>query len=376
MELEIQPFDISKCIEDAYKLFSVKALEKSLDVNYSIDANVPLFIEGDITRLRQILVNLIGNAIKFTNSGEISTSVRIKDEENDNLNIEFSIKDTGIGIEKSKIDNLFQPFTQADNSLARRYGGTGLGLVISKKLVELMGGEISVTSIKNKGTNFTFNINASKYYNNKMTFGEFKNSFISNKKVLLISNNIDLIKEINKIQANLNFKFIFRSDYEDILNDEDFNYEIVILDLPNKNSYVEKVKKWNLLHSNKLIIISEGSIIDFLNKDIHNTLIKPTSFTKLENLIIKKLSKISLRVNLDKYDNINTKLSEKIPLKILIVEDNSINQKLVINMLSVMGYIPDVANNGIEAVYMSINNDYDLVFMDLQMPEMDGIEAT
>jgi signal transduction histidine kinase/CheY-like chemotaxis protein/HPt (histidine-containing phosphotransfer) domain-containing protein len=375
MDLEIQPFDISKCIEEAYKLFSVKALEKKLDLNYSINPNVPLFIEGDITRLRQVLVNLIGNAIKFTDKGEVSTLVKIKDETNDYLQLEFSIKDTGIGISSSKIEKLFKPFSQADNSLTRKYGGTGLGLVISKKLVELMDGEISISSIENKGTTFSFDIKVKRDPNNKMTFEEFQNASIINKKVLLISDNLELIKEINKIQNNLKFKFTFRSDYEQVFNNNDIKYDLIILDLPNELNCIDNVKQWSYLHSNNLILISESSIIDMLKKDIHDSLLKPSSFNKLENLIIKKLAKISLRVNLNN-NMINKNISSKIPLKILIVEDNSINQKLVINMLNSIGYIPDIANNGIEAVHLSVNNDYDLVFMDLQMPEMDGIEAT
>jgi PAS domain S-box-containing protein len=268
MELENQPFELRICVEEVLDLFASKALEKKIDLHYNIDSQVPPFIVGDITRLRQILVNLVGNAIKFTEKGEVFLECRMQNDESRIINnihrttiensvqhsafkLRFSVQDTGIGIPADKVDRLFKPFSQADSSTTRKYGGTGLGLVICSRLVQLMDGNIGVESTEGKGSTFFFTIRAA------------------------------IPKEI------------------------------------------------------------------------------PSSGVRSE-------SKIKLNPNLGK----------SLPLKILLVEDHIINQKLALHIFQKMGYNVDVAGNGLEALDALKRQLYDVIFMDVQMPEMDGLETT
>lgn len=249
-ELYAQPFSLKQSIKDAIQINAPHALKKQLELTYKIEENIPDILLGDSEKLQQILINLIGNAIKFTHSGSIQITVQCSFSEEERIKLLFAVKDTGIGISGDKIPQLFNAFTQVDDSATRKYSGTGLGLAICKRLVELMGGEIWVESAPNVGSTF--------YFNCKMEV------------------------------------------------------------LPPKTK------------------IPQAS----------------------SSVIINPLSKVQA------------------DLKILIVEDDKINQLLAIRLLEKMGYKPDTANNGLEAVDILKKTHYHLVFMDIQMPVMDGLEAT
>jgi signal transduction histidine kinase/CheY-like chemotaxis protein/HPt (histidine-containing phosphotransfer) domain-containing protein len=246
--LEQHPLELSSTIEEVLDLFSLQAREKQIELVYSIDAGVPPWIRGDVTRLRQILVNLINNALKFTEKGEIAVSVGTGAEEDRQIDLRFSVRDTGMGIPKDKIDRLFKPFSQADTSSTRRFGGTGLGLAICARLVELMGGRIAVDSEAGKGSTFTFSIRTT---------------------------------------------------------------------------------------------AAEAAAPD------------PHLQRKLDPA-----------------------LSDRLPLSILVVEDNPTNQFLMLRVLQKMGYVADTAGDGLEALEALKRRTYDIIFMDVEMPGMDGIEAT
>ncbi|MCK7517785.1 MAG: ATP-binding protein [Ignavibacteriales bacterium] len=170
LELESQPFDLRECIEDSMDLISTKVAEQDIELFYNIDENTPYAINGDITRLRQILTNLLSNAVKFTHKGEVEISVTSEHLDFKEYLFKFNVRDTGLGIPENKLDKLFKPFSQVDSSTTRTFGGTGLGLVISKRIVELMGGEIGFTSVEGEGSNFYFTIKAESVTSDKKVY--------------------------------------------------------------------------------------------------------------------------------------------------------------------------------------------------------------
>ena len=170
LELETQPFDLRECIEDSMDLISTKVAEQDIELFYNIDENTPVAIRGDVTRLRQVLTNLLSNAVKFTNKGEVEIKVTSEQLDFKEYLLKFNVRDTGLGIPKDKLEKLFKPFSQVDSSTTRSFGGTGLGLVISKKLVEMMGGEIGVNSIVEKGSNFFFSIKTESITSDKKVY--------------------------------------------------------------------------------------------------------------------------------------------------------------------------------------------------------------
>ncbi|MCL2923511.1 MAG: ATP-binding protein [Trichodesmium sp. MAG_R04] len=282
LELENQVFNLKECVASCLDLLASQATDKELDLFYSIDDNTPYIIIGDVTRLRQILVNLVSNAVKFTDSGEVGIIVTSEEINSDNSQssihqIHFAIKDTGIGISPEGLTRIFQPFSQVDSSINRKYGGTGLGLAISKQLCEMMGGQIWVESGGNVAGN----------------------PLVTNQK--------------NSVCAN----------------------SVVV-----------------------------GSTFHF------------TILTKTAPSISKLDYNPQLQLKNQVQVYINHNLGKQLPLKILIAEDNVVNQKIILLMLAQIGYDSDVVNNGLEVLTALEQVSYDLVFMDIQMPKMGGLEAT
>src|SRR5699024_10799493 len=189
MELEEQDFNLRDCIEEVLNLFAEKASKTNVDLLYSMDYNIPKQIVGDSHRLRQVLMNLVGNAVKFTHKGEIFIHVSVEKSEEDFLELKFMVKDTGIGIPQNKLDQLFKAFSQVDSSTTRKYGGTGLGLIICEKLISLMGGTISVESDPGQGTTFTFSIKAGHSNQSTVSYIYYNNKSIEGKRVLIVDDN-------------------------------------------------------------------------------------------------------------------------------------------------------------------------------------------
>ncbi|MBC7474381.1 MAG: response regulator [Candidatus Sericytochromatia bacterium] len=387
MDLENHPFELNQCIEEAYKLFTVKALEKDLELAYYIENNVPFNIEGDSTRLRQVLVNLIGNSVKFTQKGEIFTSIKLIDKENDNVKLEFCIRDTGIGISKDKISKLFTPFYQTDSSTTRKFGGTGLGLAICQKLVNLMGGNIRFESELGKGSSCYFSINVlantspSNTYIN-MTLPEMKN------KSILIVNENKVVAEALELQfkkwgLKASVAVEDNSCIEEIKQNK--NLDIVIIDFENYNTILNIANKIRQIRTKKslpLILLTDKNNNYFEDekiKEIFSSIIfKPIKQSELLGTVFDTLSKTSNKISLEnKSPSFSLgNLYEKFPLKILIAEDNPTNQKLLKFMLESIGYSPDIVGNGLEVIEALNRQSYNFIFMDVQMPEMDGLEAT
>jgi len=383
MELESHPFFITTIIEETYDLLSVKANEKGLDLLYFIEPDVPQEIIGDVVRLRQILINLVSNGIKFTKEGEIFISVRNSAVDEEGIyNIEFAVKDTGIGIPKDKFYRLFESFSQVDSSTTRRYGGTGLGLTISQRLIQLMGGNIRVESEVDKGSSFIFNIKVQANREVK----QFKSrtvpaiSNLQGKRIAILDDNETNLK-ILKIQCeNWGMEASTFSNYLAFLEElSRIAYDIVIVDMlmPDKNG-IEVAKMIKAKMPNLPIILFSSSGMsprtEGRNEYFAAVLNKPTKHSQIQKTILDILNNSANTKH--STGSVSPVLENKLPINILIAEDVEINQRLLIRSLEKLGYTADIAVNGKEVLKAVENKKYQLIFMDVMMPEMDGFEAT
>ncbi len=404
IELENISFNLSELIEDVVDISSHSVDDsKNIDLVYYIDPNISQNIIGDPTRLRQILTNLMNNAVKFTHLGEVALEVMI--EKNDPFTLKFEISDTGIGMTSEELEKIFKPFSQADSSTTRNYGGTGLGLVICKQLVELFNGKMVVNSRAGRGSNFSFTIETKpdKYIINDKT----DNEILKNKKILVVDDNAVNCLLMEQILKNYecNVKSV-RSGFKAI--DEIQLFEIVILDyhMPSLNGIevanILKNKKYTQ-HFEILMISSynamseamaETSIKYYMNKPVKKKILINT----LENIINTQIEKTNLINELtNERQIINNKdvKNEYIPitnnkdveneytsvknnsLLCLIVEDNLINQQVLSLLLKKMNFEILIANNGLEALEILENTkNITIIMMDIHMPRMDGIKAT
>jgi len=383
LELDLHDFDLRGCIEEVLDIFSTKAASAGLDLLYQIDFNVPNTIFGDKLRLRQILINLVGNAIKFTKHGEIFVGVS-STEMQDKLKLQFEIRDTGIGIPPDKLGRLFKAFSQVDATTTRKYGGTGLGLVITEKLVTLMSGEIGVQSTPGQGTTFTFTIQAQAGQAPVINYIHFNTDGLQGKRILIVDDNSTNCKILQTQLQQWRFGCTAASSGEqalDILSRENFNFDLIITDMQmpvmDGVEFARRVKERN----KDLPIILLSSIGEEKKKEhehlFSQVLNKPVKQRVLSNAImglLKKGGKVNPTFAESK--KISYELAKKYPLTILIAEDNSINQTLATRALGKLGYTPDVASDGLAVLEKLRQSHYDIIFMDVQMPEMDGLQAT
>lgn len=385
MTLEEAPFELRNCIEDALDLFAQKAIERGIDLLYLIQPDVSPFLVGDITRLRQILINLINNAIKFTEEGEVFISIeKVRDEEG-YQELQFSVRDSGIGIPKEKIGILFDAFTQADSTTTRRYGGTGLGLAIAKHLVELMDGRIWVESEVGKGSTFFFTIRLrtsgigkTKLYV-RGQIPELKNS-----RVLIVDDN-----ETNRHIFTLQFEswgmlpFTAKSGHEALAiieeDEEPFDLAVIDMQMPSMDGLElgRAIKALPFKGDVPMIMLTSLGKINKLPTDVFDAqLSKPIKLAELFEEVLRVIAEArNRRSNLADH-NIDKNLAAKLPMRILLAEDNITNQDLVITLLSKMGYKIDAVENGRKVLEMMERKKYDIILMDIQMPVMNGMEAT
>lgn len=388
MELEEYPFELKTCIEDSLDLLAVKAVEKKLDILHLIDQNVPPYLIGDVTRLKQILINLISNAIKFTETGEVFVSVKKLSEDIDgNVELQFSVKDTGIGIPSDKLDKIFETFSQVDSSTTRKYGGTGLGLSIVTKLVSLMNGKVWVESEPGKGSIFHFTIkNKVSQSTPSKVYLKSTMSNLEDKRLLIVDDN-KTNRQILTLQTQMwGMKARYASNGKEALeilrSDVPFDLAIVDMQMPEMDGLelmreIRKIKSKKELPVIMLTSIGLHEINQKEYEELFNSYIaKPVKQSYLLDVVLEVLSN-------DFDSNANKSLTTKHvskdtdkAIKILVAEDNVINQKLAERILQQIGYIPDVVNNGYEVLEALSRKSYDLIFMDIQMPEMDGIQAT
>ncbi|KAM9898648.1 hypothetical protein OXX69_009788 [Metschnikowia pulcherrima] len=371
MTVEQIDFSLRGNVFGALKTLAVKAIEKNLDLIYQCDSSFPDNLIGDSFRLRQVILNLAGNAIKFTKKGKVSVSVRkfggVPDDP-DKLLLECCVSDTGIGIEEDKLGLIFDTFCQADGSTTRKFGGTGLGLSISKQLIHLMGGEIWVTSDYGHGSNFSFTVSVSRsniqYSANSEQLLPFRNHLI-----LFIStdHNDSELEEIRNNILELGLEPVIARSTQEANLSEPINFDIIMIDSINT------AKELRLLPEVKYIplVLLHHSIpelnmrvcIDLGISSYGNT---PCTISDLASAIIPALESRSIAQNTD----------DSVSYRILLAEDNLVNQKLAVRILEKQGHQVKVVENGLEAFEAVQNNKFDVVLMDVQMPVMGGFEAT
>ncbi len=389
MELESQPFDLALCIESALDLVVSRAQEKSIDLAYMMEENVPAGILGDVTRLRQVLLNLLGNAIKFTDQGEIVLTI-CKGGQKDELS--FSVRDTGIGISAEQAKILFQPFSQADSSTSRKYGGTGLGLAISRRLVEMMGGKVWVESegIPGKGSTFHFTIRAKpadvlNRVNHRQT-GNFED-ILKGKHLLIVDDNATN-REILHRQTSKWGMIPYetgspREALQWLKRGDAFDLAILDMHMPEING-VELAHKIRTLPGGKSLPLAMLSslgwqepymdTIDFVAR-LHKPLKPSQLYDALVEIFASPVARQAAQPSGQKLQ-FDPETGKRHPLRILLAEDNLVNQKVALRILEQSGYRADVAANGREVIQSVERQPYDVILMDIQMPEMDGLEAT
>jgi PAS domain S-box-containing protein len=395
MELEKQTFALRDVIEESLDIVSRPAAQKSLHLIYTIAPEVPYQICSDPTRLRQILINLLGNAVKFTHKGEVVLTVDAihlppgsfpVEMEDGCYCLNFSIRDTGIGILPEKLERLFKTFSQVDQSTTRVYGGTGLGLAISKRLVEAMQGNISVESEVGKGSLFYFSIQAEAATINADTLIEksFK-QIMQNKSVLEIGdsqNFLDSIAQVLNRFGILVYQTCQTDEALSILEQQASTFDLVLLDPTTlkKDAVNRLVKTLTLLQDIPLVLFNHqwnNALNPQLLKMSKAVIHKPVKYYALINTLQqvvsgKPLQTIPVKSSIQK----QAVIGPDHPLRILMVEDNQVNQKVGMSLLERLGYRVAIASSGLEALALFKNRVFDVVFMDVQMADLDGLETT
>ncbi|HMO14074.1 MAG TPA: ATP-binding protein [Pirellulaceae bacterium] len=383
LELDHRSFNLADRLGDTVRSLSLRAHSKRLELALRIDPRIPANVIGDITRIRQVLVNLIGNSIKFTPAGQVVVDVSLISSHNGKVALRFSVKDTGIGIPSEKIGTIFEQFSQVDSSTTRDYGGTGLGLAICSRLVELMQGELKVSSTPGEGSEFWFCIELA--VDTSIT-DELSNANFSSLSILLIEShettsniiverlNAWLVRTVTKATLQQALEYL-----SNLTNTGAKPFDAVIVEAPNDggDAFFQTLQQIRVdCRIDPIVTLSGGP-------QEYATLRERTG---LKFLLLKpiKISELYLAISaltgtqLDSHDEPPVSVDKHSlgDLKILLAEDNIINQKLAVGLLQKLGYTPVIAHDGSEAVELYKTGEFDLVLMDVQMPIMDGIQAT
>jgi CheY-like chemotaxis protein len=389
MKLELIDFALSDVVGDAAKSLALRAHAKGLELAYHIGQDIPAMLVGDPVRMRQIIVNLVGNAIKFTEQGEILIDVACVDQNENGVKLRFVVRDTGIGIAADKQKLIFEAFTQSDTSTTRRFGGTGLGLAISARLVSLFGGELELQSELGKGSTFSFAIWLA---HSKLSYDisvRIRPGLLRAKKVLIVDDNAtnrNIVQEMVRGWGMIPLVAASGLEALEQLKQLTSQGELVPLLLTDMHMpdmdgmmLVERIRSDPQLAQLRIIVLTSGDPIHSADRwetlGVTTRLMKPVKRSELLNAIENVLS-FGKRV-LEGADEKTTEVLPQIPpLRILLAEDGLTNQKLALALLNKWGHSVTLANDGKEAVRAYEQQEFDLVLMDVQMPEMDGLEAT
>lgn len=402
LDLEEEPLNLRNCVEEALDLVAPKAAEKQLDLACELDANTPTFVYGDITRLRQILINLIGNAAKFTETGEIVVKVTAKqidgtdsdtiDSERSTISsyseIQFTVRDTGIGIPPDRMNLLFRAFSQIDSSTTRKYGGTGLGLAISKRLSEMMGGTMWVESEIGKGSQFSFTIKARSAPPPPESLNlDTPQPELTGLRLLVVDDNATN-RKILTLQTK-SWGMVVRAAKSGfqalsvLQNETPFDLAILDFHMPEMDgiTLAEKIRTFPKGENLPLMILSSGGRPS--RKEVQGRIefaafvYKPIKQAQLHEVLLRIVGgECNTNQPCFSQPQLNPDIAERLPLKMLLVDDVEVNRMVGVQILQKLGYSPDVASSGQEALDALGRSEYDIVFMDMQMPEMDGLETT
>jgi len=383
LELDSIDFDIHQVVEDTAELLSQTARSKDIEMACFIDESVPNFVLGDPNRLTQVLMNLGGNAIKFTDVGEISIRAEVKKSRDSRHCVHFEVSDTGIGIAENMAGKLFKPFQQEDGSTSRRFGGTGLGLSISKHLVGLMDGEIGFKSTPGKGSIFWFDV----YFDHSDTKNTLSATLLTNKHILIVDDNETNLTVMHAYLDGIEVTVYEAQDglhaiekVAQIYETNGGHLDAILMDMQMPN--LDGIQTARRIHSNErysfipiMLVSSLGQIESIpLDSGIKLSMSKPIRQQHFIDMVTKLVSNTEKQHS---KDNVNAnQINISFDAKVLLVEDNMINQEVAFEMLKLVGITPVLAKNGIDAVEKFKFNKYDLILMDCQMPVMDGYQAT
>ncbi|HUH94736.1 MAG TPA: GAF domain-containing protein [Casimicrobiaceae bacterium] len=384
MDIEAQPFDLRECVESALDLIAAKAVEKDLDTAYMFEGDVPETIIGDVTRLRQIMLNLLSNAVKFTDNGEVVLTVSSRPAPSGKAEVTFAVRDTGIGLSADGMSRLFQSFSQADSSTTRKYGGTGLGLAISRRLSELMGGRMWAESEGvGRGSTFFFTIVVPVGTVSPTRQRDFVGiqPALAGKRALVVDDNATNRRLLGLQSAKWGMVPRTTESPREALRwlnaGESFDVAIVDMHMPEMDGVALAREMRRRSPALPLVLFSslgrreagdgENLFAAHLTKPIRQSQLYDT----LVGLFVEEAPKAAPAPA----SRLDAQMASRHPLRILLAEDNVVNQKLALRILQQMGYRADLASNGIEAVESVGRQAYDVVLMDVQMPEMDGLDA-
>jgi len=383
LELEHCPFNLRNCVEDAIDMVSAIAGQKGIEILFNMEENVPEAILGDITRLRQVLINLLGNAVKFTQQGEIEVTIKCTTISEDLFELLFTIRDTGVGIPTDRLHLLFNAFSQIDSSTTRNYGGTGLGLAISKRIVELMGGSMGVESKYSEGSTFFFTIRTSKSSESKGERYEELIEAVKGKSVLIVDDNRRCSAILTRSLASWGMTASSVPSGEEALaclEENAFDLALIDCQLASMDGLsLSRAIKVRNPHCNMPIVLL--TMIGEVHENREDLGIVTTVLKPVKNRHIRKaLNKVFL--SSDKAPApvcapvTAVKALPPVSMSILIVEDNQVNQKVAVKLIEKVGFTADIASTGYEALKLMKRKEYDVVFMDIQMPGIDGFETT
>ncbi len=384
LELEQAPFDLADCIEEALQLVAPKVAGTDIELTYALDDAMPRLVVGDAARLRQVLVNLLANAIKFTSAGEVGVTVSAQRLEGSRREVHFAVRDTGIGIPKDRFDRLFKVFSQVDVSTTRRYGGTGLGLAISKRLSELMGGRIWAESEPGKGSTFHFTIVADEVEALERAAADGEQPELAGKRVLIVDDNASnrLLLKLQTERWGMRARDTNSPAValEWIVQGDPFDVALLDYQMPEMDgiALAREIRAVRGAHAPVLILLSStGQSLASAHADAGFAagLSKPLRLSHLRDRLLETIGH-QRDTSAGAVPPVVRDVGSPVPLRILLAEDNAINQKVALRLLERLGYGADVVGDGRQALARLDHAAYDVILMDVQMPEMDGLEAS
>jgi len=393
VELEREPYEVGACLEDVAELLACRAWEKRIDLCCSVDPRAPAFVVGDATRLKQVLLNLVGNAIKFTEKGEVVLQVEELSRRAGEVELKFLVRDTGVGIPRDKFARLFQSFSQVDASTTRKFGGTGLGLAISSRLVQLMGSRIEVESEPDRGSTFSFCLRAG--IGDGVPRGELRSHLpvLGGKRTLVVDDNHTNLRILSAICRHWEMDVTVTDRPREALDWVRHGkvFDLALLDylMPEMDG-LELARELRRNERHRALPIAILSSAGPPAAELRQALSEPSAFLskpviqgtlfqtilRLTGVVVPARERMA-RVSREGAPQGDRGMPEgPVPLRVLVAEDHPVNQKIIAAMLRKLGYRPDIVANGLEVLTALERHPYDLVLMDCEMPELDGLEAT